>query len=661
MQCQIVRKRAKLSFYPLSLAFCSVALKVNKVSSSRTQLNLDYYSLPFCQPDGGSKLDNENLGEFLEGDRIESSPYILRMKEDMYCQKLCVTNLGRGESPDLTPSKIVKAIQDRYYHNWIVDNLPAASKIENDNFITTRYWQGFPLGFVDQESGFAFVHNHVNIEIMYHPVDYGPRLYQIVRFTVEPFSIKHDFNENNGSVDINNPIQSCKPNASSSGRIHTSYDIIQNSGAPNVGPQEASGKVLFTYDVIWVQNDELGWASRWNIYLSMDQAVPARVHWRPIFLGLIIIITLAGIIACVAVANLKTGSISSYNSVAVTDEHIGEEHGIKAVRADVFRPPNFSPFFLCVACGTGVQLLGTAFCTLLFSICGPLSEANRGSLPTSAVVLYALLGVISGYVSAMLDSALQTNGGKRLLLCTALGFPGLSFCVFILNNLVAFANRSTDAVPLTTVIVLLLLWFGVSTPLVFLGGRFGRSRSKILYPVETSAYAPRQIPNQPCFLRLPMVVILGGILPAVTCFPEFYFILSSVWLGYYYDNFGSLLVVSLVSIIMISEIMFLFHFFSLKKENYRWWWRSFVTAASPTLYASLWSFFVHGPQFATESFTAFFKYYTYMSLMLLGLCLMSGCIGVGFCFWFNMKLYGALKYEVDSPDARIELLPREAS
>ena len=42
-------------------------------------------------------MDNENLGEFLAGDRIESSPYQLRMKVEMYCQQVCISNLGKAE------------------------------------------------------------------------------------------------------------------------------------------------------------------------------------------------------------------------------------------------------------------------------------------------------------------------------------------------------------------------------------------------------------------------------------------------------------------------------------------------------------------------------------------------------------------------------------
>lgn len=48
-------------------------------SSVHTQLPYDYYSLKFCKPPGGIKEYSENLGEFLTGDRIENSPYEVRM------------------------------------------------------------------------------------------------------------------------------------------------------------------------------------------------------------------------------------------------------------------------------------------------------------------------------------------------------------------------------------------------------------------------------------------------------------------------------------------------------------------------------------------------------------------------------------------------------
>lgn len=49
-------------------------MKVNKLTSIKTQLPYSYYSLPYCAPK--KIVDSaENLGEVLRGDRIENSLY----------------------------------------------------------------------------------------------------------------------------------------------------------------------------------------------------------------------------------------------------------------------------------------------------------------------------------------------------------------------------------------------------------------------------------------------------------------------------------------------------------------------------------------------------------------------------------------------------------
>lgn len=51
-------------------------VKVNKLTSTKTQLPYSYYSLPYCHPE--KIVDSaENLGEVLRGDRIENSPYVV--------------------------------------------------------------------------------------------------------------------------------------------------------------------------------------------------------------------------------------------------------------------------------------------------------------------------------------------------------------------------------------------------------------------------------------------------------------------------------------------------------------------------------------------------------------------------------------------------------
>jgi transmembrane 9 superfamily protein 2/4 len=55
-------------------------------------------------------------------------------------------------------------------------------------------------------------------------------------------------------------------------------------------------------------------------------------------------------------------------------------------------------------------------------------------------------------------------------------FFSLIFGVFFILNLVLWANGSSAAIPFTTFLALLALWFCVSTPLVFVGAYLGFKR-----------------------------------------------------------------------------------------------------------------------------------------------------------------------------------------
>jgi transmembrane 9 superfamily protein 2/4 len=635
---------------PCFFSFNSVKLKVNKMTSSKTLLPVDYYKLPFCQPEGGPKLDNENLGEFLAGDRIESSPYRLQMKTEMYCEQLCITNLGRGEARGVKPNKVVQAIHKNYHNNWIVDNLSAASKVEDDTTITTRYWQGFPVGFVATDTKKAYIHNHVNIEIMFHPVETQVDKYRVVRFTVEPFSIKHDFepaeddddaveNSSYNVAKINNPIPSCDPKKSA--KVHTDYDMITARGRE---PQPASGKVLFTYDVTWVENDDLHWASRWDIYLSMDNAIPAKVHWLSIANSLVIVVVLSAMIAAILVRNLRR-DFARYNRLATDEEKAEdlEEFGWKLVHADVFRPPAFSPMLLAVCCGTGAQILCMSLLTIIFSAMGFLSPANRGALLMAELLLFVMMGCVAGYVTARLYKTFKGKSWQAATTMTAFGFPGIAFGFFFLMDLLAVTQGSSDAVPFTTIIVLLVLWFGISTPLVFFGAYFGYKQDAIDFPVNTSSI-PRQIPDQPWFMGIPFTLAIGGILPFGACFVELYFILASVWMDQYYYVFGFLLLVFFILIVTCAEITVLFCYFQLCGENYHWWWRSFCTAGSTALYVFLYSF-VYFQQLEANSFATYVLYFGYMGLVSAGLFLMTGFIGVVSSLWFNKTIFASIKID----------------
>jgi len=650
-----------------------VPLKVNKMTSSKTLLPIDYYRMPFCQPDEGVHMDRENMGEILAGDRIESSPYRLYMKQDMYCEQLCISNVGSSSDDDADKkkkksnnnsdtSKLIRAIRKDYHNNWIVDNLSSASKVEDEATITMRYWNGFPIGYIsdgeDDRTQKAYLYNHVNIEIMYHTVlEKDEEKYRIVRFVVEPLSIQHKFEsdsnnqeenvgDGNSRVKMINPIASCNNN-NKRANVHTDYNMISSRASPQ--PADG-GKVLFTYDVTWIENPELSWSSRWDIYLSMDGAIPANVHWLSVLNSLIMDVVLSVMVAAILIRNLRR-DFARYNRGGNVDEEAAnlEDFGWKLVHANVFRPPTTFPLLFSVACGTGAQLCCMSLFVILFSCIGFLSPANRGSLLMAELLLYIMMGSIAGYVSARLYKTFA--GAQKWQLATYLtanAFPGTCFAAFFFMDLLALGYGSTDAVPILTIFQLLMLWFGISTPLVFFGAYFGYLHEPIRFPVVTSkSIVPRPIPDQPWFLSTSAVLAVGGVLPFGAIFIELYFLLASVWMEQYYHVYGILLLVYVVLIITCAEITLLLNYFSMCRENYRWWWRSFWTGGSVAIYVFLYSIYYYYTQLkeAHKSFATFILYFGYMGLVSLSLYLMMGFVGVASCLWFNRKIFSSIKID----------------
>ena len=64
-----------------------VDIRVHKLSSPKTHLPYDYYSLPFCEPAEGKIRVAENLGEVLHGAVIQNSPYEILMGKSEF--KVC--------------------------------------------------------------------------------------------------------------------------------------------------------------------------------------------------------------------------------------------------------------------------------------------------------------------------------------------------------------------------------------------------------------------------------------------------------------------------------------------------------------------------------------------------------------------------------------------
>ena len=125
-------------------------IKVNRLTSTQTNLPFDYYSLPFIKPKRGVNEKSENLGEYLTGQQIENSPYHIYMLKNMNCQLLGRTVYSKKEQ-----GQFIEAIHDGYHVNWILDNLPSAAAIDDIDTRTqiTVYDIGFPVGTIREKDG----------------------------------------------------------------------------------------------------------------------------------------------------------------------------------------------------------------------------------------------------------------------------------------------------------------------------------------------------------------------------------------------------------------------------------------------------------------------------------------------------------------------------
>lgn len=603
-----------------------VDLKVNKLTSTETQIPYDYYSLKFCKPEGGVKMAAENLGEFMTGDRIDNSPYGLFMREDSFCNVLCKVKLLKK---DVEAFK--EAIDETYHHNWIIDNLPAASIVTRpDGTETTSYAKGFPIGFVDVDKKHK-INNHVTIIVEYHELAIDAN--RVVGFYVKPSSVQHKFENGvswDGDATFTPPLEQCS--------LYSENDF-KDSKAQAV----EVGDVIFTYDITWEPSD-VHWASRWDIYLSMDNAVPNKVHWFSIVNSLLIVVFLSSMVAIILAKNLNR-DIIRYNRV-LTDEEKQEEReesGWKLVHADVFRPPANLPMLFCVLVGTGNQLFYMCLITIIFATVGFLSPANRGSLMIAMLLLYVLLGSVAGYNSANLYKTFRGKQWKNVTLLTAFGFPGACFAVFFPFNMILWSYGSSGAVPLMAMIAIFFLWFGISVPLVFLGSYIGFRKDSMEFPLRAGSM-PRQIPDQPWYLGLYFTIIIGGILPFGACFVELFLILSSMWMDQYYYVFGFLLVVFVILCITCAEISMVLVYFQLCAEDYMWWWRSFLTAGSTAFYVFLYSalYFV---KLESNLVITYFLYFGYMMVICLGIFLVTGTVGFLSALWFCKQIFASIKID----------------
>ncbi|OQR70601.1 transmembrane 9 superfamily member 2-like [Tropilaelaps mercedesae] len=637
-QCQVLEMAA----FPFRLAISIADDKIFAGEDSITRLSFSTtVPFDFCSSPDDDLSPAENIGQVVFGERIRPSPYVINFLENRTCSKVCTKKYDKSSAASMHKLDLLrKGMMKMYKHHWIVDNMPVTWCYLID--ATAHYCSmGFPMGcFTYQnqkprglcniyptytKANTFYLLNHVHLTITYHrsdPDTWGSSFIEhggrIISVKVAPESIKH------------------KTDAKGRVLCDTQEPMTIPISNDESLPKEFS--ITYTYDVTFQQTDQR-WASRWDYILeSMPQT---NIQWFSILNSLVIVLFLTGMVAMILLRTLHK-DIARYNQLDSCGEDAHEEFGWKLVHGDVFRPPQ-KGMLLAVLAGSGVQIFIMTLITLLFACLGFLSPANRGALMTCAMILYVCLGTPAGYVSARIYKSFGGIKWKSNVLLTSLLCPGVVFCIFFVLNLVLWAKESSAAVPFTTLLALLSLWFGISLPLTFIGSYFGFKKRTLENPVRTNQI-PRQIPTQTLYTQAVPGILMGGILPFGCIFIQLFFILNSIWSSQTYYMFGFLFLVFVILVITCSETTILLCYFHLCAEDYHWWWRAYLTSGSTALY--LFVYCIHYfTRISISGAASTFLYFGYTTIMVLLFFLLTGTVGFFACFWFVRKIYSVVKVD----------------
>jgi transmembrane 9 superfamily member 2/4 len=524
-------------------------------------VSFDYYhpAFRFCRPEGGPQWVRESLGSIIFGDRIRTSPFELHMAQNETCKVLC------DKKFDARSAKFVnRKIWQGYDVNWLIDGLPAAQLLEDTQTGELFRSPGFPLGDFDK-NGQTILNNHWNILVDYHTAGITGSQYRVVGINVEPVSYRESKTPGDGGAECGDPSQ------------------------PLILDEDGETPVTWTYSVYWIPS-QTAWATRWDEYLHIENP---RIHWFSLINSAIFVVLLVAMVSMILLRALRKdieryNRLDSYNlddlsgTSAAVEDGVQEDSGWKLVHGDVFRSAP-QPLLLSVLLGNGAQLFIMTGLTLVFALFGFLSPSNRGFLATVILLLYTIFGFVGGYVSSR---AYKTFGGERWklnIVLTPVLVPVIVFTMFFFLNLWVWGKGSSGAVPLTTMIAIVAIWFIISVPLSAAGSWFAFKQPALSAPTKVNQI-PRQIPPCAVSLRPLPSLLMTGVLPFAAIFVELYFIMNSLWTSKIYYMFGFLFICYGLMIISTACTTILLVYFMLCAEDYRWHWRAFLGAGMTGAY-----------------------------------------------------------------------------
>ena len=578
-----------------------------------------YFSLPFCEPEGGVQRQAHGLGEVLAGDHKVRTKYELSFRADVSWRRLCRKVLTKNDI-----ARLQTAVNEEYFFEFLVDGLPVWGYVGDSDKETDLIMSSGSLAAAADPH--KYVHAHLQFSIGYN----GNHIVE-VNLTADPM-YRIDVT---GSEHMHiGSLQSQHGNG---------IDQGQDADHPAHAVAGPGDEVEFSYSVRWIPS-EIAFEKRMERYNS-QRFLPAsfEIHWLSIINSFVLVILLTVFLAIILMRVLKN-DLTRYME---DDQDLGmveDETGWKLLHGDVFRFPNHVSLFTAML-GAGTQLFSMVCLLLVLALLSVYSPTAKGAIASTAIILYALTAGIGGYTAGRMYKQLGGTNWVWNTMLTASLFPAPLFVAFVILNSAAWSRGATAALPAGTIIVIIALNVLVTFPLTVVGAIVGRNSAGDFDAPCRTTKVPRQIPEAPWFRQAPAQFFCAGFLPFSAIYIETHHIFSSVWGHKLYTLFGILFLAFCLLLIVTSFITIALTYFQLAIEDHRWWWRSFFSGGSTAVFVYLYAiFFFFGRSEMSGSFQSTF-YFLYMAVISWGVFLMLGSVGFFSSLFFVRLVFAQLKVD----------------
>lgn len=569
-----------------------VTLYVNKVGPYHNpQETYHYYTLPVCRP---KEVHHKSLslGEVLDGDRMAESLYDIRFRENTEKKQLCQLSLKEEEVDQLR-----EAIEELYYFEFVLDDIPI--------------W-GF-VGYME-ESGFL------------------PHSHKVGLWTHLDFNIEYN---GDSVIFANVSVKDVKP-------VPLDEGGVASQGA---GPSGGGLQLSHTYSVRWFESplSPSRRGERLRDYSFFPKTL--EIHWLSIINSLVLVVLLLGFVIIILMRVLKN-DFARYNveEEGVCDDLDQSDNGWKIIHTDVFRFPPYRSL-LCAVLGVGAQFLTLATGIIILALLGMFNVHRHGAINSAAIVLYALTSCVSGYCSCGFYTQIHGQRWVWNIILTSSLFSAPLFLTWSVVNSVHWWSGSTQALPASTVLLLLGAWLLVGFPLTVIGGIVGKNRAGSFQAPCRTRNIPRQIPRQPWYKHTAVHMAIGGFLPFSAISVELYYIFTTVWGREHYTLYGILLCVFSILLSVGACISVALTYFLLSGEDYRWWWRSVVSTGSTGIFIFAYSVFYYHNRSSMSGLVQSAEFFGYSLLTAMVFCLMLGAVSFWASLAFIRYIYRSLKMD----------------